>query len=337
MKMTANDVKGLVIHGRTEDVLPALIQLAEIRRDNRLQNSLILQSANWKSNERERNASMLDDSAYNRTKARVNNALLVLIDEMARDGYFPAEMPDLAAGAPTMPSPAPPDDSRAPKGSGGNISKILFLASNPTGTAKLQLDKEHSRVSQKLQDSPNAQSFALKLKQAVSLTEFQESLITEEPNIVHFSGHGDIATDTLSSTLRGGLDLDDAAPSAARAGIILNDEDKRLPFFVSSDVIGRIFRTVVERRNIPIQVVLFNACYSEGQAAAIAATVPYVIGTSSAVRDEAAIAFATGFYFSIARGEKVLDAVDTGINLAMAYGEPADRFVVFEHGKHVPM
>lgn len=334
MEMTANDIKELVLHDGMEDVLPALIDLAETRSDNRMQNSLILQSANWKSNERERD--ILDDGAYNRTKARVRSAVLSLIDDMARAGYFPAQMPGLTRSVPPAPTPAPTGDKPSQSG----ISKILFLASNPSGTAKLQLDKEHSRVSQKLQDSPNAQGFALKLKQAVSLTEFQESLITEEPHIVHFSGHGDIAQDTLTTTtLRSGLDLEGSEPSAtaARAGIILNDEDKRLPFFVSSDVIGRIFRTVVERRKIPIQVVLFNACYSEGQAAAIAATVPYVIGTSSAVRDEAAIAFATGFYFSIARGEKVLDAVDTGINLAMAYGEPSDRFIVFERGKHVPM
>ena len=51
--------------------------------------------------------------------------------------------------------------------------------------------------------------------------------------------------------------------------------------------------------------VVLNACYSDAQAASIVKHVDYVIGMSDAIGDDAAIAFAVGFYQSIFNGEDV--------------------------------
>jgi hypothetical protein len=63
---------------------------------------------------------------------------------------------------------------------------------------------------------------------------------------------------------------------------------------------------------IPIQVVVFNSCYSESQAKVIGKYIPYVVGTANAIKDETAIAFASGFYFGLAQGLTVEKAYATG-------------------------
>ncbi|MCB0682027.1 MAG: hypothetical protein KDC32_14120, partial [Saprospiraceae bacterium] len=78
---------------------------------------------------------------------------------------------------------------------------ILFLASNPSETGIIQLEKEHSRISRELQDSDHPQSFIIRPKDAVTLLDFQESMSREKPTIVHFSGHGVSGKASLRETI----------------------------------------------------------------------------------------------------------------------------------------
>ena len=71
---------------------------------------------------------------------------------------------------------------------------------------------------------------------------------------------------------------------------------KRDPLFVSATVIRQIFSTMLNKQKIPVQVVIFNSCYSSTQAEAISDLVPYIVGTSWGVTEQAAHAFAYGFY-----------------------------------------
>ena len=215
---------------------------------------------------------------------------------------------------------------------------ILFLASNPSETGIIQLEKEHSRISRELQDSDHPQSFIIRPKDAVTLLDFQESMSREKPTIVHFSGHGVSGKASLRETISEhgrSLKLREDDPEDD-SGIILLDYSKRQAFFVPTQVIKRIFESHMNLSGLPpVRIVLFNSCYSQAQAEAIAQIVPYVIGSTSAVNDEAAIAFATGFYSGISEGLPVEMSVDRGITSAMAYGEPEDRFVLYRDGKKV--
>lgn len=60
--------------------------------------------------------------------------------------------------------------------------------------------------------------------------------------------------------------------------------------------------------------VVLNACYSEAQADAISRHIPYVMGMKRAVSDEAAIAFAVGFYDGIGAGKPIEQAFQLGCN-----------------------
>ena len=126
-----------------------------------------------------------------------------------------------------------------------------------------------------------------------------------------------------------------AAKQEEESGIFLLDEDKRHAHFVNTSFLKRTFKTMVQRQNIPIKAVIFNACHSSQQAEAISKIVPYVVGTSWSVSDRAATAFAAGFYFGISNGMDIEDAVDYGINQALAFNEPEDRFLLYKDGVKV--
>jgi hypothetical protein len=84
---------------------------------------------------------------------------------------------------------------------------------------------------------------------------------------------------------------------------------------------------------IQVKVVLLNACFSENQAIAIGKYVEYVIGTSDAVPDEAAIQFAAGFYFGMTQALGIERAFRTGRSRALMTGlNDKNLFVLYKNG-----
>lgn len=222
---------------------------------------------------------------------------------------------------------------KSTKERGAASKKVLFLASNPSQTAKIQLDTEHSRITQQLQNS----SFKTIMEQAVTFNNLQKFILKEKPEIIHFSGHGaELESDIIKAleateqpVIGTGNDFD--------TGIFLLSEDLREPFLVQTDVIRQLFKSMVSIQNIPIETVIFNSCHSEAQAKAIAEFVPNVVGTSYSIRDEAAIAFSTGFYLGLAEDRNILQSVNLGMTNAMSKGVPPDRFVLYQNGKRVDL
>lgn len=319
--MTASDVRNLIAGGKIEQAIKELLAHLQHNGDNDLYNAILTQSSRFQDNERQNRLGMVSSSDYTRTRNAVTYALLESLEEVFGKG----------TDSPPPPNPKPPlqENNRD-----ADTTTILFMTSNPSGTAELQLDKEQARISNRLQDSPNYAKFRMRMKKGVSPSEFQEYIVLEKPNIIHFSGHGDKNDTTVRSMLSRGLDVDETHIPQDNTGIILYDEEKRNPILLRTNVIQRIFRTMISQ-GVPINVVLFNSCYSEDQAKAIANLVPYVIGSSWSVKDEAAIAFATGFYFGIAQGKTVKEACDLGINQALVYDEPEDRFILYKDGQKV--
>jgi len=109
-------------------------------------------------------------------------------------------------------------------------------------------------------------------------------LLDTQPQIVHFSGHG---------TPTGALCFE-------------NKVGKSNP--IEPDALAALFKQFSGQVNC----VVLNACYSEAQAKAIAKHIKYVIGMNQAIGDEAAIAFAIGFYQALGGGRSIEEAYEFG-------------------------
>lgn len=187
--------------------------------------------------------------------------------------------------------------------------KILMLTANPAGSYQLELEKEHSRITKKLQEK--TEQFSLIVHHAVNNTEFKELNETAKPNILHFSGHGD------------------------SNGIMLQNDDKNGSKLLTANALDALFEYFIDE-GILFKAVVLNACYSEDQAKAIANHVPYVIASTTAISDEAAIAFSVGFYFKLdAQGGNIEQSFRSGRTQAVTSGAEKSYFALFKGGEKI--
>jgi hypothetical protein len=152
-------------------------------------------------------------------------------------------------------------------------------------TARLRVDKEQRDIDNALQTSRLRDEFVLLDAEAAQPNDLQAALLKYEPQIVHFSGHG------------------------SDEGIIMQNAEG-FAQAVSTAALANLFK-VFEGT---VQCVVLNSCYSEAQAQAIAQYVPYIIGSSSALPDEAATNFATAFYQGLGAGKTIEFAYELGKN-----------------------
>ena len=180
------------------------------------------------------------------------------------------------------------DGGTGNKGAGIGSNKILFLASNPTNTAKLQLDTEFSKVFQSLQAANS--TFQLVSEFAVTPDLLQFYILKNQPLIVHFSGHG--MGEAADNTRAIGVPT---TPQITK-GIVLQDEMGQIKL-VTGEALQKMFGVFLPM--FKIDAVILNACYSEEQAKAISTCIPFVIGMNTAVQDDSAIKFSSGFYSAL--------------------------------------
>jgi len=182
------------------------------------------------------------------------------------------------------------------------ITKILFLAAEPTDASRLRLGEELREIQEKLRLANFRDKFGLVQRMAVRPEDISQAILDEKPKIVHFSGHGTIA---------GGLCFENAAGES---------------LLVEPDSLAGLFALVSN----DVDCVILSACYSETQAIAIASHIKYVIGMNQAIGDAAAISFGTGFYQALGAGKSVEDAFEFGrVQIRMA-GLPDDHIPVLK-------
>ena len=162
--------------------------------------------------------------------------------------------------------------------------KVLFLAANPTNTTRLALDEEIRAITEKIRASEYRDLIELVSVWAVRADDLLQALNQHQPQIVHFSGHGE--------------------PSGE---IILVDSDKAAKN-VSIKAIKALFKTLKDN----IRVVVLNACYSHAQANALTEVIDCVVGMNAAIGDQAAMTFAASFYRAIGFGRSVQEAFEQG-------------------------
>jgi formylglycine-generating enzyme required for sulfatase activity len=164
------------------------------------------------------------------------------------------------------------------------MKKILILEANPKGD--LALNQEIRDLKKVVERSRDHEDFQVEIGLAVRPRDLQELMLDFEPHIVHFSGHG-----------------------TGNQGLMLVDDAGR-ERLVSTEALSGLFELFASR----VECVVLNACYSEVQANAITQHINYVVGMQQAIRDDAAIAFAIGFYRALGKGRSIEEAYKFGRN-----------------------
>ena len=175
--------------------------------------------------------------------------------------------------------------------------KILLLASNPLETGRLRLDEERREIKEALQKASEREQFVIESVSAVRYRDLNRAILTIEPNIVHFSGHG-IGTELKEGEDSNSRKLVFDVLQSDQGGLIVEDESRRVTL-VSTKAVADLFKLFADT----VECVVINACFSHVQAKAIAEYIPYVVGMGTAIGDRAAIEFAKAFYDALGAGK----------------------------------
>ena len=184
----------------------------------------------------------------------------------------------------SSPPPAAPAAPAVP-------ATLLFLAANPLGVDRLRLDVEARQVTASLRQGGGGLTLAQAW--AVRGEDLLDALLHHRPAIVHFAGHGNDQTLLLEGATGQPALLDGATLAALLAA------------------------------TGGVRCLVLNACWSDSLAQALLGVVPCVVGMAGPVGDAAAVAFAGGFYRTLAGGQSVASAVAGGQAHLLAQGLPA--------------
>jgi hypothetical protein len=181
--------------------------------------------------------------------------------------------------------------------------KIVFFAANPLGD--LNLDEEIRRIDQKLNER-GLRKIKLVPVLATRPGDLIDKLNKHKPKVVQFSGHGVRGGENHGpgrvGTRDGSRDMIQTGAEEEGRILVIGEDGKAKPV-AKSDLVD-LFR----HRGDVVQIVVLNACFTCGQAEAIAEHIDCVIGTTRDIVDEAARIFAARLYRSLAACSSVATA-----------------------------
>lgn len=160
--------------------------------------------------------------------------------------------------------------------------KILVLAANPSSTSALQLDEEIREIRTRIRTSEHRDLLQIDARLAARPNDIIQAIFEDEPDIIHFSGHG---SDT---------------------GKLLFQDDSGNVMSVSPAALTSLMKAV----RVKVRLVFLNACYSNHQADIIGEEIDFVVGMSDSVSDGAAIQFAGAFYSALGFGRTITESFE---------------------------
>jgi WD40 repeat protein len=174
--------------------------------------------------------------------------------------------------------------------------RVLGIVSSPRGLSPLDVEKEKDNLTRALAGNSSVQ---LTWAPSVTWADLQDVLLSGTWHVIHFIGHGDFDRDRDEGVLA------------------LTAHDGRKDLIEAS----RFVDLLRQARPVPRLVVL-NSCsgaesgitdlFSGTAAALVRGGVTAVAAMQYEITDQAAIAFARGFYGAVARGRAVDEAVSSG-------------------------
>lgn len=284
-------VQSLIVKVKTKDALEQIKGfIAYSKRDySQLENSILMQMAALNGANQQKLNGVITDEDFNRLIAKVNYATLNIVEQIDEDEVANID-----------------DENLKNAKANSNMIKILFLSANPANTTKLRLDKEIRYVKNGFTSATLRDKFEFISEPAVTVPDITRAMMTHQPQIVHFSGHG-----------------------TGQNGLVVEGRDGQEVYF-TTEALSRLFGLFKDQ----VHCVLLNACYSEEQAVAISQEGAksknqnngmYTIGMNDQVGDKAAIDFSIGFYQAIGEGYDYPFAFDMGlvhVNSATADDKP---------------
>lgn len=173
-----------------------------------------------------------------------------------------------------------------------SVQTILFISADPIDGNRLRLGEEAREIEEHLKLGSLRETFIFHQKNSVRPSDLIQAMLDIQPNIVHFSSHGQ------------------------SGGLIHLEDDKGESCPVEPAALVSLFQEFIGQ----IQCVILNACYSEALALALSKSVPYVIGSMNELGDREAISFSTGFYQALGAGQPLDRAYNFGCAQVRLHG-----------------
>ncbi|MFP7365558.1 CHAT domain-containing protein [Corynebacterium callunae] len=192
--------------------------------------------------------------------------------------------------------------------------RILVLTSDPMGALpgerSLRLGREQKRISQAVKSATHRDWVEFDFRTAATPEDLLDGLTEFSPHVLHFSGHSNEEIVLFEE------DQDDPNPGRA----------------ISAATLSRALAAV----DTPPSLVVLNSCKSAGQLDILTeGGIPFVVGMLDSIDDTGAIVFSARFYATIANGQSLASAVNTGkVALEMA-GFSGGELPVLAHAEDV--
>jgi hypothetical protein len=175
---------------------------------------------------------------------------------------------------------------------------ILMLSSDPIDLDPLLIQREQREIQAQLERSPVRGRIAIENRPGLLFKDLARHLVETRPSIVHFSGHG------------------------SNEGVCAEDPIGRSRTVSSAGLVAVFGQPVIRAR---LKLVVLNACYSAPQAAVLSRLGVAVVGMSSTIDDDTALAFAEGMYMALGQGLSIKEAFGFGCAAITLEGLDADR------------
>ena len=326
---TKDQIRDFVAHAKLDKALEMFSSWGKLRGDKDLQNIVIGKQGELRTLKKEIDMGIIDSGDANVRRNRIAGAILSMLDdaEEAMPSTGSNSFGSSTTSSQTFSSPTP-SVSAAPK-----RKTLLFMGANPPNTRSLQLEIEHSRIAAKINDV-----YRIEVEKFTSASDIPELIVSKEPNIIHFSGHGKDPKSSEAGEKDRAIGYKLPAGYDNKGGIVVFDDDMLSMKILDDDVLDYLFQSATDGLGIKIDVVVFNSCHSESQAKVICKHVDYVVGTSRAINDDVAIAFASGFYYALGQGKSVEKAFTTGKMQAVIKDfKSKDLIVLYKGGERQKM
>jgi hypothetical protein len=160
--------------------------------------------------------------------------------------------------------------------------RVLYLTASSDGS--LRVDEEIRRVKAAVRASTHRDLIDIEHLPAATPSDLLDGLARHRPHVVHFSGHASsdmLVFDSGGDTQGPGHQLD-----------------------------ASLFARALGAVDAPPQLVVLNACDSQGHYAWLRDVVPFVVSMTASIGDTDAITFATRFYTAIAEGQSIQGALN---------------------------